>query len=368
MDKIDFLLGYIDSLHFWVRLLSTLGLSMLLSYFSIPIILRISKKKHLMDIPGDRSSHDRQIPNLGGVALFYSIGICTPIFAYELFESYKFLFPVLVLLLYVGVVDDIVEIKPYNKLITQIIVAVLMVFGSDVRIKDLFGLFGINELPYIVSTFLSVFTFIIMINAFNLIDGIDGLAGIFSIIACVFFGMSYYRLGEVNYPMVILCITIVGALLSFLYYNLSNDKSKKIFMGDTGSMSIGFLLVFTAFYFIDIFTVKYKNGVHYHLSTAPVIAFAILIVPIIDTLSVIIIRLLNGKSPLEADKNHIHHKLLDLGLTHKTATFYIVLYYIFIIFITYLLRHLNINILFLVVLSLGFLGAYLPNLIIRYKK
>ena len=356
---------------FVIRIIVAFFLSAILSYGAIPVIIKISKRKNLMAVPVDRSSHDTQVPNLGGIALFFSVGICVPIFAYELFETYKFLFPALVIIFYIGVMDDIVEIKAYKKMIAQVVVAVLMVIGSDVRIKSFFGLFGVYELPYLVSVFLSIFTFIIMINAFNLIDGIDGLAGMFSIISCLIFGISYYHLGEYNYPMAMLCVVIMGALLSFLYYNLSEDRTRKIFMGDTGSMTIGLLLVLTAFYFMDLFIYKDEVGrPYYHLLSAPVITFAILLLPIIDTLSVIIIRILNGKSPLQADKNHIHHKLLALGLNHKEAAVCIISYYLFVIGIVYILRHLEINMLFIVVLLLGFLGAYAPNVIqkIRQKR
>lgn len=139
-------------------------------------------------------------------------------------------------------------------------------------------------------------------------------------------------------------------------------------MGDTGSMIIGFLLAFTAIFFIDIFIYeKNINRPLYYLSTAPVIAFSIVIIPMIDTLNVIIIRILNKKSPLEADKNHIHHKLLRLGLTHKKSTFFIILYYIFIIIITYSLRHLNINYLFIILLIISFIGAYIPDILFRLR-
>lgn len=368
MKELELFLSSKEPLVFGIKLFIAFLLSMVLSFWTIPVILKISKRKNLMAVPGERSSHDVQVPNLGGIAIFYSIGICAPIFAYELFDSYKFLFPALVILLYIGVMDDIMEIRAYNKLIAQIIVAVLMVIGSDVRIKSLFGLFGIYELNYIVSVVLSIFTFIIMINAFNLIDGIDGLAGSFSIICCALFGISYYRLGEYNYPMVILCVIIIGALLSFLYYNLSEQKQRKIFMGDTGSMSIGFLLVFTAFYFMDIFIDNHQGGTKYYLVTAPVIAFSILILPAIDTMSVIIIRLLNKKSPLEADKNHIHHKLLNLGLNHKKATLCMMIYYMMMILVVYFFRHLEINLLFVIILALGFFGAYLPNIILKLRE
>ena len=268
--------------------------------------------------------------------------------------------------------DDILVMKAYKKLTGQIVIATMMVVGSDVRIRSLFGLFGIYELEYFISVLFSIFSFIILINAFNLIDGIDGLAGIFAVISFSIFGFSYYRLGEYNYPMVILCVVIIGSLLGFLYYNLSNDWRKKIFMGDTGSMIIGFILVFTAFYFVDLFIsdgdVEPIGKPKYHLGTAPIIAAAILIIPIIDTLNVIIVRLLNKKSPLKADRNHIHHKVLDLGFTHKKATAFIISYYVIIILITYFLRHIDINLLFLVLLGLGFFGAYLPNIISKMKK
>ncbi|MGC4128919.1 MAG: MraY family glycosyltransferase [Bergeyella sp.] len=354
---------------FYVKLILGFALSFLISFYSIPTIIKISRKKNLMDEPGMRSSHVRKIPNLGGIAIFYSIGICAPIFAYELFDLYKFLFASLIILLYIGVMDDIVVMRAYKKLMAQILVSALIVLGSDVRIRNLFGVFGIYELNYFVSVAFSIFTFIILINAFNLIDGIDGLGGSYSIACSALFGISYFRLGEYNYPLVIFCAIIIGAVLAFLYYNLSNYRSVKIFMGDTGSMVLGFLLAFTAFNFIDIFIDKKIPGTpQYHLESAPVIAVAILILPIIDTLNVILIRLSQKKSPFEADKNHIHHKLLDLGLTHRRSTFYIITYYLFVVFTAYYLRHLENNLLLVIIIALGFLGAYIPNIILKFRK
>lgn len=322
-----------------------------------------------MDEPGSRSSHLRKIPNLGGIAIFYSIGICAPIFAYELFDSYKFLFASLVILLYVGAMDDIVVMRAYKKLTAQILVSALMVLGSDVRIRSLFGLFGVYELNYFLSIILSILTFIVLINAFNLIDGIDGLAGSYSVICSALFALSYYRLGEYNYPLVVFCMVLIGSILAFLYYNLSNYRSMKIFMGDTGSMILGFLLAFTAMRFIDIFIDQDLPEVpQYHLASAPVIAVAMLILPVVDTLNVIIIRLVSKKSPFDADKNHIHHQLLKLDLTHRRSTFYILCYYIFIIAFTYYFRHLNVNFLLGLILFLGFFGAYFPSFLMKSKE
>lgn len=344
-------------------------LSYLITFFSIPTIVKISKRKNLMDEPGIRSSHLRKIPNLGGIALFFSISVCASIFAFELFELYKFLFASLVILLYIGVMDDIVVVRAYKKLVAQIIVSLFIVIFSDVRIRSLFGLFGIYELNYLFSIIFTIITFIILINAFNLIDGIDGLAGGYSILCSAFFGISYFRLGEYNYPLVILAVVMIGAVSAFLYYNLSNFRAKKIFMGDTGSMLLGFLLAFTAVCFIDIFIdKKMLNIPRYHLQSAPVVAVAILILPIIDTLNVIFVRLVNRKSLFEADKNHIHHKVLKLNITHRRASFYIMLYYVFIVMVAYSQRHLNANLLLGLVVILGFIGAYIPDMILYIRK
>lgn len=353
---------------FYVKIGLGFLFSFLISFFSVPTIVKISRRKNLMDEPGVRSSHIRKIPNLGGIAIFYSIGICTSIFAYELFDLYKFLFASLVILLYIGVMDDIVVMRAYKKLVAQIIVSSLIVIGSDIRIRNLFGIFGVYQMAYWVSVIFSIVTFIILINAFNLIDGIDGLAGGYSVICSALFGISYYRLGEYNYPLVVLSAIIIGAVLAFLYYNLSNYRTNKIFMGDTGSMLLGFLLAFTSICFIDIFIDRALPHVpRYHLQSAPAVAVAILILPIVDTLNVIFIRLYNKKSPFDADKNHIHHKLLKLNLTHRRSSFYIIAYYLFIVATAYYFRHLNVNLLLFIILIQGFIGAYLPDIIYLFK-
>ncbi|WPO82467.1 MraY family glycosyltransferase [Chryseobacterium sp. JJR-5R] len=342
--------------------------SFLITFFSVPTIIKISRRKNLMDEPGVRSSHLRKIPNLGGIAIFYSIGVSASIFAYELFDLYKFLFASMIILLYIGVMDDIVVMRAYKKLVAQIVVSALIVIGSDIRIRSLFGILGIYELKYFISVIFSIVTFIILINAFNLIDGIDGLAGGYSVICSVLFGVSYYRLGAYNYPLVVLSVIIIGAVLAFLYYNLSNYRTNKIFMGDTGSMLLGFLLAFTSICFIDVFIDRKLPGVpRYYLQSAPVMAVAILILPIVDTLNVIIIRLANKKSPFDADKNHIHHKFLQLNLTHRRSSFYIILYYLFVVGVAYYFRHININLLLVVILLVGFLGAYIPDFIYVIK-
>ncbi|MGZ5273670.1 MAG: glycosyltransferase family 4 protein, partial [Kaistella sp.] len=188
MDEIKNLLAHSGIPQFYVKLGLGILCSFLLTFYTIPTVVKISRRKNLMDEPGVRSSHLRKIPNLGGIAIFYSLAVCASVFAFELFELYKFLFASLVILLYIGVMDDIVVMRAYKKLLAQIIVASLMVIGSDVRIRSFFGLFGIYELNYFFSVAMSIFTFIVLINAFNLIDGIDGLAGGYSILCSAMFG------------------------------------------------------------------------------------------------------------------------------------------------------------------------------------
>lgn len=369
MDEIKNLLTYSGIPQFYVKLGWGILCSFLLTFYTIPTVVKISRRKNLMDEPGVRSSHLRKIPNLGGISIFYSLAVCASVFAFELFELYKFLFASLVILLYIGVMDDIVVMRAYKKLLAQIIVASLMVIGSDVRIRSFFGLFGIYELNYFFSVAMSIFTFIVLINAFNLIDGIDGLAGGYSILCSAMFGISYYRLGEYNYPLVVLSGVIIGSVIGFLYFNLSNYRDNKIFMGDTGSMILGFLLAFTAICFVDIFIDKKLPEIpRYYLQSAPAIAMAILILPIIDTLNVFIIRISAGKSPFIADKNHIHHSLLRLGLTHRESTVYILFCYLLIVSVAYFFRHVNVNVLLLVIVLLGFIGAYVPKIVLLLRK
>ncbi|RKE90118.1 glycosyltransferase family 4 protein [Epilithonimonas arachidiradicis] len=352
---------------FYFKLVLGFVFSFLITYIAIPTIIKISRRKNLMDEPGARSSHLRKIPNLGGIAIFFSLGVCAPIFAYELFDRYKFLFASFIILFFVGVMDDIMVLRAYKKLLAQILVSALMVIGSDVRIRSLFGVFGIYEINYYISIAFSILTFIILINAFNLIDGIDGLAGSYTIVTSALFGVSFFRLGSHNDPLVVLCSILIAASLGFLFYNLSNKRSTKIFMGDTGSMILGFLLAFTGISFIEIFIAK-RDEVFYHLQSAPVIAVAILILPIVDTLTVIITRIYHKKSVLSPDKNHIHHKLLNLGLTHRRSTAYIIAYYLLIIVAAYFFRHLSVNQLLVLIMVLGFFGAYLPIFLLRFKK
>jgi UDP-GlcNAc:undecaprenyl-phosphate/decaprenyl-phosphate GlcNAc-1-phosphate transferase len=281
------------------------------SITAIPVIIKISRLKNLMADPGERSSHITKTPTLGGVAIFASTLI-----SYFLWENpdegqlIHLSISAIVILFFLGVKDDILVLSPKKKMFVQVAVSGLVVILADLRIENLFGIFGINEVPYMMSLPLTVFIFIALINAINLIDGIDGLAGGIGMIAGGMFGLWFFLNG--HYAMACLAASMSGSLLGFLRFNYS--KTSKIFMGDTGSLIIGFLLSMFALKFIQL-NIEYRFNPNASFS-APILAIVVLIVPIFDTLRVFIVRLKDKKSPFIGDRNHLHHILIDSGLSH----------------------------------------------------
>lgn len=348
LETIANLIGY-SSLY--LKVILSFVISFLLTFFAIPKIIRVSYRKQLMDVPGARSSHTKKVPRLGGVAIFFAITVVTGILCSEMLFKVKFFSSALVCLFFIGLMDDLLVVAPRKKLATQIISSVMIVVGSDIRIESFFGLFGIYELPYLISVLFTCFIIVLLINSYNLIDGIDGLAGGVGILISLSFVFIFFRLYD--YSMGFLAISILGSLLAFLHFNLS--KQYKIFMGDTGSMVVGYLIAFMAIKFINLSSMEWVN-----INSAPVIAIAILIVPLIDTLSVIIIRLLQRKSPFSADQNHIHHRILRLGFTHLQTTTLICIANLILIALAYTLRSLDISLLLLIVVFAALLLSYLP--------
>jgi UDP-GlcNAc:undecaprenyl-phosphate/decaprenyl-phosphate GlcNAc-1-phosphate transferase len=286
-----------------------------ISVTAIPVIITISRLKNLMDVPGDRSSHVKKTPTLGGVAIFASILV-----SYFLWENpdggslIHLSLAALVTLFFLGLKDDILVLSPKKKIFGQLAASVLVIVGSDLRLNHFFGIFGIHEIPYLISIGLTMFVFIALINAFNLIDGIDGLAGGIATIACGFFGIWFYLNG--HYALACLASATVGGLIGFLRFNFS--KKHKIFMGDTGSMILGYLLTMFAVKFIQL-NVTYIIDPNAYFS-APIMCIVVMIVPVFDTLRVFMIRLKNQQSPFVGDRNHLHHLLIDAGLSHPQAS------------------------------------------------
>jgi UDP-N-acetylmuramyl pentapeptide phosphotransferase/UDP-N-acetylglucosamine-1-phosphate transferase len=331
-----------------ISLISAFLLSLTISYIIFPKIIYLSLKKNLVSDHNERSSHIHKTPTLGGISIFIGI-MLTLSFYCSYFESknYSSLSAALIILFFMGVKDDILIITARKKFFGQIIAALIVIIISDVRIKNLHGLLGIEDLNYSVSVVISIFIYIFMINAYNLIDGIDGLAGSIGILFSLVIGTFFYFIGKMFYSVI--SFSLMGTLLAFLYYNFS--KNQKIFMGDTGSMIVGFLISYLSILFISNSKIIIGN---LSFSNLPIVVLSLFFYPLIDTIRIFSLRLfILKKSPFLADNNHLHHRLLSLRLKHKEITFLISCLTLLLFLTSLTMDSLNINIQFTSIIALG---------------
>lgn len=308
------------------------------AYKAIPVVIRVVVRKNLMDEPdGNRKIHTHRIPTMGGIGIFAGFFIASTIMTSLMGYDIHPLFVVsTVILLLVGIADDLIHISASKKLIAQIIVANLAIAGSTVLIQDFSGVFGINAVPAFVSYPITVFAFIIVINAYNLIDGVDGLAaGLGMVIASTFGG--FFLFNE-NYEMAIYSFGLVGALAGFLIYNFNPAQ---IFMGDTGSLIVGFTLAFLGLQYQGLSgeNTKWISGEY-----ASIVLVSALIIPLYDTLRVVIIRTKRGVSPFRPGKEHVHHVLMGYGFNHRKTAGYLIATNVFLIGFTITLATTGLNI------------------------
>lgn len=285
-------------------------LAFLITLFSIPKIISVSEKKNLFDNPDAvRKLHTKPISSLGGAGLFLGF-IISVLLTGNLFGSTGFSYYIasFILIFFIGIKDDIVEISAFKKFAGQSLVACILMFKAHLLISDMHGFLGLTAIYAPFSYLLTFFTLIVVINAFNLIDGIDGLASSLSLISSLLFG-TYFLVNN-NLPYAVLGFAFAGSLVAFLIYNF---QPAKIFMGDTGSLLTGVVNSILAIKFIQ----TGSGYTAFPLSAVPAVAFAILLIPLMDTLRVFSIRILHRRSPFSGDRNHIHHLLLDRGLSHK---------------------------------------------------
>lgn len=344
-----------------IQFISIFFISLMLVHFSIPFIVRVSRSKLLFDEPNHRSVNKTGIPNLGGVALFIGITIAT-LFGIRnyAFHDFSYILISMIILFFVGIKDDIMTITPRQKLIAQIICALILIVPGDIRLTNLHGILGFQELNYAASLVISLIAIIFIINAINLIDGIDGLAAAIGIITTAIFGLNFILIG--NYQYTILCLAIIGSLTSFFIYNVFG-RANKIFMGDTGSLLIGLLL--------SVFFIKYNEfclkGNGQVCNFSPVLSLAILSVPIFDLIRVVLFRIIHSKSPFAPDNNHIHHGLLKLGFSHLQSTLIIVATNLFMIGLVYILRIVDNNLLLILLVPTVLFSLLLPQLFYKFK-
>ncbi|MDO6851987.1 MraY family glycosyltransferase [Cellulophaga lytica] len=294
--------------------------SFLLTYLTIPKIIGVVEHKRLMDDPNQRSSHSSKTPTLGGIAFY-----CALVFALFFikdranFNEAIYIIPGLTILFIVGLKDDLVVLSPGAKLIAQALAICFIIFNDSFTIHSLNGFLNISEIPYYLYLVIGGFIMITIINSYNLIDGIDGLASIVGIVIMILYTTIFYLSGE--YFFALIGITLNGCLMAFFGFNISSDR--KIFMGDTGSLIIGFVISILTLKFLALKPTSYSE-LPFLLENAPLIAISILIVPLFDTARVFTIRIANKKGPFSPDRNHTHHILIDFwGLSHKQASFFI---------------------------------------------
>ena len=347
----------------------------------IPKIILISFKKKLFDTVDERKVHTGIVPRLGGVAftpaiiisMAFALGLVTlnsnvsTIGLDYLAGSRLAICLSALLVLYLeGVTDDLVGVGYKTKFLVQFLSAAAIV-GSGIYFNDLYGLFGVHELTPWIGMPLTVVGIVYIINAINLIDGIDGLASGLSAIALFFFGCMYYHLSE--YILSAIAFTTLGTLIPFFIFNVygNADKGHKIFMGDCGSQTIGLILGLLAVRFSMSGTSLHDANNEF--PNALVMAFSVIMIPLLDVMRVFLGRIRRGRNPFMPDKTHIHHKFLALGMSHRTAMSIILMLAAFFgIFNLLVIGVLNVNVLLLLDVVLWIVMIYWINFLLRKRQ
>lgn len=333
-----------------------------LTYVAIPSIINIAKIKNLVDVPGDRTSHLEITPSLGGIAIFagmiFSIVMWTP---FKVFGDLQYILGAFIIIFLIGAKDDIVPMSPARKMAGQLLAASILVYKANIKLTSFYGIFGISTLPEFWSITISIFTILVIINAFNLIDGINGLSGSIGALISLTLGTWFFYIDSMG--LAIIAFSLLGAILAFLRFNVTPAK---IFMGDTGSLLLGLVCAILVIQFIEMH--KVLDGSKFYFRAAPAAAVGILILPLFDTFRVFMIRILKGKSPFRPDRNHIHHLLIDTGLTHMQGTFILLAVNILFIALVTKFQFLgNMNLLILV-LGIAVVLTSLLSIISNRKK
>lgn len=315
--------------HWLINNLLTFGLALVLTGMLIPQILVIAFRKRLFDGHDARKVHTGEVPRLGGIAfvpaiifsVLATVGLVLIVNSGEMVAALDmtlvpllFLICSMMLLFLVGIADDLIGVRYGAKFLFQILASALLI-GSGVWVSDFYGLFTLDALPLYAGWPVTILAVVMVVNAINLIDGIDGLASGLSALALLFYGMVFYLGGRYIYSMV--AFGALGSLLPFIYYNVFGKavRRKKIFMGDTGSLTIGMVLVFLA-----INVVEYPFAKDEFTDVNPmIVGISPLLVPIFDVARVFCRRLRRHRNPFMPDRCHIHHKLLALGLSPAAA-------------------------------------------------
>lgn len=334
-------------------------LSAAISMYSVKKIIFITRHKRLFDTPDNiRKIHGAGIPSLGGIGIFIGYTIVATLLAYTPGSAIVYIFASSVILFFTGIYDDIMNMRPSKKLLAQLIASALTVYFTQLQLSSLYGLLGIEVLPYWAGFTITTIACTFFINVFNFVDGIDGLACTLAILYTGIFG-TLSLLCNATAPACI-SFSLMGATIGLLYYNV---PPAKIYMGDTGSMVIGFTIFTLSIPFL-IGSMPENQGaalqnVFHSGHGAMTVVIAILFLPIYDAIRVFILRASRGISPFRADRTHLHYYLLDAGFTHAQSVLIILCTNIALIIAGYLLQDLNINMALVIITAIASVILYL---------
>lgn len=316
------------------NILLSAALAFLITFFAIPVIIQVAKDKKLFDEPDERKVHKTVIPTLGGLGIFAGFIIATLMGVPSAVTSeLQYFAAAATVIFFLGIKDDILILSASKKFIGQLIAAGIIIKFGGIQLTNMHGFLGIYEIPHIASIVFSLFTIIVITNSFNLIDGVDGLAGSLGLLTTIVFGSYFLYAGQLTYA--VMAFALAGSIIGFLIYNFSPAK---IFMGDTGSLLLGLINSILVIKFINVASNPVSN---FPIEAAPAIGFSILMIPLFDTLRVFGLRILDRRSPFSPDRTHVHHFLLDLGLSHRMVTFTCVAVNMVFIGMAFFLRNLG---------------------------
>ena len=317
-----------------LQLLATLVASALSALIAVRWVyfkvLKLAKEKNLVDNPDARKLQKKPVPVVGGIAVFFGfvMGVLVgytmlSVFGFNdvPFISLRILVVILSMsvMLYSGALDDIVGLSPCSRFVIEIFTILAIVYTTGISINSLHGLWGIEQFSSWVSVPLTVFAGVGIINAINMIDGVNGLSSGLCISCCLLFGCLFVELGDVFNA--ILAFTMTASLLLFFVFNVFGDNSR-MFIGDAGTMVMGMLMTWFVICVMseESLATAYNDNI---CVVAMVVAF--LSVPIADTLRVMTVRMLKGKSPFSPDKTHLHHSFIAMGVSHSITSLSIIL-------------------------------------------
>lgn len=318
----------------YVLYAAALIVSVLVSVYAVRKIIFITDRRKIYDVPDNiRKIHGDHIPSLGGIGIFTGYLIASSFFMYL---EWYYVVAASVILFFTGIYDDIMNMRPSKKLVAQVIASTIIVLFADIRIKSLWGIAGIGDLPYAVSAGLTIFLCTFFINVFNFMDGIDGLACVLTIFYTIVQAALFFVFGDHN--MTGIAISLMGATVGLLLFNRAPAK---IYMGDTGSMMIGLAIFTFAVSFIELYTSGHTTTevkIIHSSQGALGIMFSLLLLPVFDAIRVFVLRMARGASPLHADRSHVHYYLLDIGLSHSGAVLAITITNIMVLLAGWLLQ------------------------------